>query len=165
VPTGRVKFYAAEKGFGFLSQDGGGADVYIAKTALAAGVDGLSPGQPVEFEVGTGQRGLYARSVRPLSAGPTTAVATSSALAAIRLSPKELGTLIADMITLLDATVMPELRRGHYPDPVSSKPAAEMVRALAGELDSCVAASERHEFTRAGARSASSSRRGRTPPR
>jgi CspA family cold shock protein len=162
--TGRVKFYDPEKGFGFLSQDSAGADVYVAKSALARGVEGLKPGQTVEFQLTTGPRGLYARSVRPMSADPSTTAATAEKVAGIRLSPKELHTLIADMIMLLDATVMPELRRGHYPEPVRSKPAAEMVRALAGDLDSYVAASERHESTRAATRSASSRRRHRTPP-
>ena len=48
VPTGRVKWYDAEKGFGFLSQEDG-EDVYVRSSALPAGVEGLKAGQRVEF--------------------------------------------------------------------------------------------------------------------
>lgn len=68
MPTGRVKWYDAEKGFGFLSQDGGGSDAYVRKTALPAGVEALKPAQRVEFEVAEGPRGPQARSVRLLDA-------------------------------------------------------------------------------------------------
>jgi CspA family cold shock protein len=149
MATGRVKFYDPEKGFGFLSQDGGGADAFVNKAGLAAGVRGLSPSQQVEFEVGTGQRGLYARSVRPLPAVPSTGVATSSEVAALRLSQKELDALISDMITLLDTTVLPELGRGRYPDPARAKPAAEAVRALARELEAAAAPAGRPRVARA----------------
>ena len=44
VPTGRVKWYDAEKGFGFLSQEEG-EDVYVRSSALPAGVEGLKAGQ------------------------------------------------------------------------------------------------------------------------
>jgi CspA family cold shock protein len=60
VPTGRVKFYETEKGFGYLARDGDGADVYVRKAALAAGVEGLSPGKRVEFDVIARPRGLDA---------------------------------------------------------------------------------------------------------
>jgi cold shock protein len=159
VATGQVKFYDAKKGFGFLSPDGGGADLFVAKTVLAAGMDGLSPGQRVEFDAATGQRGLYARSVRTLSA-KTVDPSTPAALAL--LSPRELDTLITDLIAALDATVLPELRQGNYP--ATTTPALAMVRALAGHLDSCVTASER-QSSPASARSARSTRRGRTPTR
>ena len=48
VPTGRVKWYDAEKGFGFLSQEDG-EDVYVRSSALPAGVEALKAGQRVEF--------------------------------------------------------------------------------------------------------------------
>ena len=62
MPTGRVKWYDADKGFGFLAQDGG-ADVYVRKAALPAGVQGLKPGQRVEFGMAEGRRGPQALSV------------------------------------------------------------------------------------------------------
>ena len=51
VPTGKVKWYDVEKGFGFVTQDDGGADVYIRKAALPQGVEGLKAGQRLEFGV------------------------------------------------------------------------------------------------------------------
>ncbi|MGH3577902.1 MAG: cold-shock protein, partial [Mycobacterium sp.] len=56
MPTGKVKWYDAEKGFGFLSQEEG-EDVYVRSSALPAGVEGLKAGQRVEFGVATGRRG------------------------------------------------------------------------------------------------------------
>ena len=51
MPTGKVKWYDAEKGFGFLSQEEG-EDVYVRSSALPAGVEGLKAGQRVEFGLG-----------------------------------------------------------------------------------------------------------------
>ena len=56
MPVGRVRFYDAEKGFGFLTKDDGG-DVYVRASALPAGVTTLKPGQKVEFGVVEGRRG------------------------------------------------------------------------------------------------------------
>ena len=55
MPTGKVKWYDAEKGFGFLSQEDG-EDVYVRSSALPAGVEGLKAGQKVEFGVASGRR-------------------------------------------------------------------------------------------------------------
>ena len=55
VPTGKVKWYDADKGFGFLSQEDG-EDVYVRSSALPAGVEGLKAGQRVEFGVASGRR-------------------------------------------------------------------------------------------------------------
>ena len=70
VPTGRVKWYNADKGFGFLAQDGG-EDVYVRKAALPAGVAGLKPGQRVEFGMAEGRRGPQALSVRLVDSPPS----------------------------------------------------------------------------------------------
>ncbi len=62
MPTGKVKWFNSEKGFGFLSRDDGG-DVFVHSSVLPAGVDALKPGQRVEFGVVAGQRGDQALSV------------------------------------------------------------------------------------------------------
>ena len=59
MPTGKVKWYDAEKGFGFVSKDEGG-DVFVHSSALPAGLAGLKPGQRVEFGVAEGKRGEQA---------------------------------------------------------------------------------------------------------
>src|SRR5690606_13646018 len=59
VPTGRVKWYDADKGYGFLTSDEGG-DVFVPKGALPAGITDLKGGQRVEFGVVKSRRGTQA---------------------------------------------------------------------------------------------------------
>src|ERR1700757_4230631 len=70
VPTGRVKWYDAEKGFGFLSQEDG-EDVYIRSSALPAGVEGLKAGERAEFGVAAGRRGPQALSLKLIDPPPS----------------------------------------------------------------------------------------------
>ena len=64
---GTVKLYKAEKGFGFVGQDGGGKDVFIhATTLVRAGLTGLTAGQRVRMQIGQGQKGLEAQSIELL---------------------------------------------------------------------------------------------------
>ena len=56
MPTGKVRFFDADKGFGFISKDGGG-DVYVRAGVLPDGVTTLRAGQKVEFGVMEGRRG------------------------------------------------------------------------------------------------------------
>jgi CspA family cold shock protein len=66
VATGTVKWFNAEKGFGFISQEGA-PDVFVHFSAIqASGYRSLEEGQAVEFEVVTGNKGLQAANVRPL---------------------------------------------------------------------------------------------------
>ena len=56
MPVGKVRFYDAEKGFGFLTKDEGG-DVYVRANALPPGVTTLKTGQRVELGVVEGRKG------------------------------------------------------------------------------------------------------------
>jgi CspA family cold shock protein len=65
VATGTVKWFNAEKGYGFISQSDG-ADVFVHFSAIEMnGYRSLEEGQQVEFEVQEGPKGLQAASVRP----------------------------------------------------------------------------------------------------
>jgi len=67
MAQGTVKWFNAEKGFGFIAQDGGGADVFCHFSAITTdGYKSLDENQRVEFEVTQGQKGPQAENVRPL---------------------------------------------------------------------------------------------------
>jgi CspA family cold shock protein len=127
VPTGRVKFYDRDKGFGFVSRDDGG-DVFVPKSALADGVDELRPGARVEFGVAAGKRGEQALSLRVLEA--------PAGLASARRPAEDLAVLVEDLIKLIEAKIQPSLRRGKHPDRETGKRVATILRAVAGELES-----------------------------
>jgi cold shock protein len=62
---GSVKMYNADKGFGFVGQDGGGKDVFVHATTLErGGLSGLTEGQRVRMQIGQGQKGLEVRSIK-----------------------------------------------------------------------------------------------------
>ncbi len=64
MATGTVKWFNAEKGFGFIAQDGGGADVFAHYSAInAQGFRELSEGQKVEFDVTQGPKGPQADNI------------------------------------------------------------------------------------------------------
>ncbi|WP_189258872.1 transcription antiterminator/RNA stability regulator CspE [Lentzea flava] len=67
MATGTVKWFNAEKGFGFIAPDDGSADVFVHYSEIQAkGFRSLEENQKVEFEVGQGQKGPQAQQVRPL---------------------------------------------------------------------------------------------------
>ena len=67
MATGKVKWFNAEKDFGFISPDDGSKDVFVHHSAIIGqGYKSLSEGQSVEYEIGEGQKGPAAKNVRPL---------------------------------------------------------------------------------------------------
>ncbi|MBS2964929.1 cold-shock protein [Actinocrinis puniceicyclus] len=67
MATGTVKWFNAEKGFGFIEQDGGGPDVFAHYSAIATqGYRELKEGQAVSFEVTQGAKGPQAANIQPL---------------------------------------------------------------------------------------------------
>lgn len=135
MPSGRVKWYDTEKGFGFLSQEEG-EDVYVRSSALPAGVEGLKAGQRVEFGVAAGRRGPQALSLKLIDPPPSLSRTRREAAAPEhKHTPDELHGMVSDMITLLEDVVQPELRRGRYPDRKTARKVSEVVKAVARELD------------------------------
>ena len=135
MPTGKVKWYDVDKGFGFLSQEDGD-DVYVRAAALPAGVEGLKAGQKVEFGLASGRRGPQALSVKLIDPPPSLARTRREApTVEHKHTPDELHGMVEDMITLLEGAVQPELRKGRYPDRKVARRVSEVVRAVARELD------------------------------
>jgi CspA family cold shock protein len=67
MTTGTVKWFNADKGFGFITPDDGGADVFAHFSAISSsGYRSLDENQKVEFDVTQGQKGLQAENIRPL---------------------------------------------------------------------------------------------------
>ncbi len=126
MPTGKVKWYDAEKGFGFLSKDEGG-DVYVRAAALPAGITTLKAGQRVEFGIVQGRKGDQALQVRVLE--PAASVSK-----AMRKKPAEMVNIIEDLYRLLE-NIEKGYRAGRHPDPKTAKPTAMLLRALADELE------------------------------
>jgi len=135
VPTGKVKWYDSDKGFGFLSQEDG-EDVYVRSSALPEGVEGLKAGQRVEFGLASGRRGPQALSLKLIDPPPSLSrTRREGPPVEHKHSPDELHGMVEDMITLLESAVQPELRVGKYPDRKTARRVSEVVKAVARELD------------------------------
>ena len=127
MPTGRVKWYDAAKGFGFVTSDEGG-DVFLPKGALPAGVAELKTGQRIEFGVVDSRKGAQAMGVKLIDAPPS--------LAELRRRPaEELHSMVEDMIKVLESQVQPGLSRGRYPDKRVAQKIAQLVHAVAKEFE------------------------------
>ncbi|MGH3443738.1 MAG: cold-shock protein [Nocardioidaceae bacterium] len=126
MPTGKVKWYDAEKGFGFLSKDEGG-DVYVRSDVLPAGVTTLKAGTRVEFGIVQGRRGDQALQLRVLE--PAQSVSKG-----MRKKPAEMVNIVEDLYRLLE-NIEKGYRAGRHPDPKTARPTAKLLRALADELE------------------------------
>ena len=106
MPTGKVKWYDTDKGFGFLATDEG-EEVFLHASALPAGVSSLKNNTRVEFGVAEGKRGLQALSLRILEEPPS--IAKSG-----RKQTEDMAIMLEDVIKLPAGKPTP-LVRGRYP--------------------------------------------------
>jgi len=127
VPTGKVKWFDAERGFGFIASDDDGGEVFLHASALPAGVTAPKPGTRVDFGVADGRRGPQALSVNVLDPVPSMAKAQ-------RKPADDMAIIIEDLIKLLDS-VGNNLRRGRYPESKRASQVASMLRVVADDLD------------------------------
>lgn len=130
MPSGKVKWFDPDKGFGFLSQQDG-PDVYVHADALPEGVSTLKAGTRVEFGIAQGRRGDQALQVQVLD---EPASISRNQRSAQRKDPEAMVLIVEDLIKLLDA-IGETYRRGRPPETRTARPTAKLLRALADELE------------------------------
>ena len=128
MPTGKVKWYDSDKGYGFLARDDGG-EVFVHSSALPAGTTALRQGQRVEFGVAEGRRGAQALQVKVLDPPPTVAAVKKD-----RKKPDEMIVIVEDLIKLLDAAST-NYRRGKPLDAKDAKRVAAVLRGVADDIE------------------------------
>ena len=126
MPSGKVKWFSLEKGFGFIASDEG-EDVYLAASALPEGVTTVKPGTKLEFGVADGRRGPQALSVKIVEP-------PVSMVAANRMAPDDLAAIMEDAIKILDR-IGNGLRNGRHPNAVESEQIGRVLRGIAAQLE------------------------------
>lgn len=126
MPTGKVKWFDAERGFGFIAGEDG-TEVFLHASALPAGEPAPKVGAKVEYGIADGRRGPQALSVVVLDAPPSVAKAQ-------RKPAEDMAVIVEDLIKVLDS-VGNGLRKGRYPEKGAGAKAAALLRAVADGLE------------------------------
>lgn len=124
MPSGKIKFFDAEKGFGFIHSDDG-TEVFLHATALPEGATAPKPGTRIDFSVADGRRGPQALSVTLQDPVPSVARNT-------RKPTEDMVPIVEDLIRLLDKA-SGDMRHGHYPH--NGRNIAKMLRVVADNFD------------------------------
>ncbi|WP_106507583.1 cold-shock protein [Brachybacterium timonense] len=127
MPRGKVKFYDADKGFGFVLDDEDGQSVYVHASNLPGGVTTLRPGTKVDFDMVDGRRGPQVLTLQLVDPAP-------SVMRARRPKPQDMAGMVEDLIRLLD-DASNGLRQGRYPDRGHSQKIATVMRAVADNFE------------------------------
>ena len=125
MPTGRVKFYDEEKGFGFVTSDDG-QEVFLHASALPAGAI-VKAGTRLEFGIADGRKGAQALSVRVLDAPVSLSKLN-------RRSADDMAVVEEHLVKLLDG-IGANLKRGRYPDRAHGAKIAAVLRRVADDLE------------------------------
>ncbi|MEN9679279.1 MAG: hypothetical protein RL301_267 [Actinomycetota bacterium] len=126
MPTGRVKWFSLEKGFGFIDSDEG-QDVYLSANALPEGVTTVKPGTKLEFSVAESRRGPQALQVRVIDAPPS--LASNS-----RGDFDDLAAIIEDSIKILDR-LGNSFRHGRTPSANEIERTVKVLRGIAAQIE------------------------------
>jgi len=126
MPTGKVRWYDVDKGFGFLATDDG-EDVFVHASALPEGTTSLKQGAKVEFGIVDGKRGKQALTVTLLEQ-------PVSVVKAGRKPADDMAVILEDLIKLMDSSSN-QLRRGRYPSDDHCRKMAAVMRAVADDFD------------------------------
>ncbi|MBO5633609.1 MAG: cold shock domain-containing protein [Aeriscardovia sp.] len=126
MPSGKIRWFDANRGYGFISGDDG-KDVFLPAAALPSGITTVRKGTKVEYSEVDGRKGLQAMSVQVIGPKP-------SVVAATRPKPDDMAAIVEDLIKLLDLAGG-SLRRHHYPSSNDSRKLAKMLRAVADDFD------------------------------
>jgi len=124
MPSGKVRFFDEEKGFGFISGEDG-QQVYLHASVLPEGQT-VTAGSRVEYSVADGRRGPQALSVRILEA-PKLARRN-------RKPADDMAIIVEDLVKLLDG-IGSRLKSGQYPDRQQSRKVAALLRGVADDFD------------------------------
>jgi len=124
MPTGKVKFYDDQKGFGFITGDDG-EPVFLHASSLPDGVTSVKAGTRLEYGVVQGKKGSQALSARLLETQPSLSRMS-------RRSADDMAVIVEDLVKELDR-ISGDLRHGHYPK--NGERIAAILRHVADQLD------------------------------
>ena len=126
MPTGKVKWFDVEKGFGFIASDEGD-EAFLHVSALPDESNPPKPGTRVEYSIADGRRGPAALSVNIIEPAPTVSQG-------LRKPTDDMTVIVEDVIKVLDS-ISNGLRKGRYPEPDKGKKVGSLLRAVAEQLE------------------------------